>query len=106
MRRSLLWRITKTRVETWAFHGSLGAKVVAAKDGFEGRGDKDLPAAQFLSDIAMPGMDGFQLLRKIRALGAAPADKYRWLRCPLFLRTLTAIKSSMPGSKHVCQSAS
>jgi CheY-like chemotaxis protein len=56
------------------FLEGLGANVVVARNGFEG-----LDAIRnhhpdiVLSDIAMPGMDGFELLREIRALGAEGA---------------------------------
>jgi CheY-like chemotaxis protein len=58
------------------FLDQLGANVVVAKDGFEGlEAIKSCHPHMVLSDIAMPGMDGFELLRKIRALGAAPTDR-------------------------------
>jgi CheY-like chemotaxis protein len=52
------------------FLGRLGANVVVARNGFEGlEAIKISPPDLVISDITMPGMDGFQLLRGIRALG-------------------------------------
>ena len=53
------------------FLNGLGANVVAATNGFEGLDAiKNNHPDMVLSDIAMPGMDGFELLREIRALRA------------------------------------
>jgi CheY-like chemotaxis protein len=47
----------------------LGVNVVVAKNAFEGlNAIKNSHPNMVLSDIAMPGMDGFGLLREIRAL--------------------------------------
>jgi CheY-like chemotaxis protein len=52
------------------FLDRLGAKVVVARNAFEGlKAIKNTHPNMVLSDIAMPGMDGFELLREIRALG-------------------------------------
>jgi CheY-like chemotaxis protein len=52
------------------FLDRLGANVVVAKNAFEGLDAiKNSHPNMVLSDIAMPGMDGFGLLREIRALG-------------------------------------
>jgi CheY-like chemotaxis protein len=52
------------------FLDRLGANVVVARDGFEGlEAVKNSRPNLVVSDISMPGMDGFELLRKIRALG-------------------------------------
>ena len=52
------------------FLGQLGAKVMVARNAFEGLDSikHSLPDL-VLSDIKMPGMDGFELLDEIRALG-------------------------------------
>jgi CheY-like chemotaxis protein len=56
------------------FLNELGANVVAATNGFEGLDAiKNNHPDMVLSDIAMPGMDGFELLREIRALRAQRA---------------------------------
>jgi CheY-like chemotaxis protein len=52
------------------FLGYLGANVVLARNAFEGlEAVKTSRPNLVLSDIKMPGRDGFELLRKIRALG-------------------------------------
>src|SRR6202051_5350323 len=52
----------------------LGAKVVLARNAFEGLDAiKNNHPSMVLSDIAMPGMDGFELLGEIRALGPGGA---------------------------------
>jgi CheY-like chemotaxis protein len=52
------------------FLARLSANVVVARDGFEGfEAIKNNRPNLVVSDISMPGMDGFELLRKIRALG-------------------------------------
>ena len=52
------------------FLDGMGANVVVARNGFEGlESIKNNHPNLVLSDIKMPGMDGFELLRKIRALG-------------------------------------
>ena len=52
------------------FLGQLGAKVMVARNAFEGlEAIKNTHPDLVLSDIKMPGMDGFELLDEIRALG-------------------------------------
>jgi CheY-like chemotaxis protein len=52
------------------FLGHLGAKVMVARNAFEGlEAIKNTHPDLVLSDIKMPGMDGFELLDEIRALG-------------------------------------
>ena len=52
------------------FLGQLGANVVAAEDAFKGLAAvKTYKPNLVVSDITMPGRDGFGLLRDIRALG-------------------------------------
>src|ERR1700756_4486475 len=53
------------------FLGRLGANVVMAENGLKGLlAIKMSHPNLVLSDISMPGMDGFELLREIRALGS------------------------------------
>jgi CheY-like chemotaxis protein len=52
------------------FLDSLGATVVLARNGLEGlQATKDSRPNLVVSDIEMPGMDGFELLHAIRAFG-------------------------------------
>jgi CheY-like chemotaxis protein len=52
------------------FLDRLGANVVLARNAFEGlEATKNNHPNLVVSDITMPGMDGFGLLREIRALG-------------------------------------
>jgi CheY-like chemotaxis protein len=59
-----------TRRYLGLFLDRLGANVVLARNGFEGlEAIKNNRPDLVLSDIYMPEMDGFKLLREIRALG-------------------------------------
>jgi CheY-like chemotaxis protein len=50
------------------FLNQIGANVVLARNGFEGlEATKNNRPNLLVSDIKMPGMDGFELLREIRA---------------------------------------
>ena len=64
----------------------LGAKVVLARNAFEGLDAiKNNHPNMVLSDIAMPGMDGFELLREIRALGPGGAASVPVIAMSAFL---------------------
>jgi len=53
------------------FLNQMGANVVVARNAFEGlEAIKNNHPNLVVSDIRMPGMDGFGLLREIRALGS------------------------------------
>src|SRR6266481_5807170 len=59
-----------TRRYLGLFLDRMGANVVVARNAFEGlEAIKNNHPNLVLSDIKMPGMDGFELLREIRALG-------------------------------------
>jgi CheY-like chemotaxis protein len=61
-----------TRRSLGIFLGQLGANVVVARNAFEGvEAVKTSRPNLVLADIKMPERDGFELLRKIRALGPA-----------------------------------
>jgi CheY-like chemotaxis protein len=52
------------------FLDRMGVNVVLARNGFEGlEATKDCHPNLVVSDIQMPGMNGFELLREIRAFG-------------------------------------
>jgi CheY-like chemotaxis protein len=61
-----------TRRSLGIFLGNLGANVVLARNAFEAvEAVKNSRPNLVLSDIKMPERDGFELLRKIRAIGPA-----------------------------------
>jgi len=59
----------EARMAIGTFLDRLGATVVVAKDGLEGiEAVKSNHPHLVVTDLLMPGMDGFELLREIRAL--------------------------------------
>jgi CheY-like chemotaxis protein len=65
----------------------LGANVVVARNGFEGlEAIKNNRPNLVVSDINMPEMDGFELLREIRALGSEAGGSVPVIAMTAFVR--------------------
>jgi DNA-binding NarL/FixJ family response regulator len=90
------------------FLGQLGAKVVVASNAFEGlEAIKNTLPDLVLSDIQMPGMDGFDLLEEVRALGPdAGGNVPGYSNERVFSRWQTAREYIMPTFGHACRSHS
>jgi CheY-like chemotaxis protein len=70
-----------------AFLNRSDAEVVLAGNAFEGlEAIKNTLPDLVLSDIKMPGMDGFELLSKIRALGSDAGGRVPIIAMSAFLR--------------------
>jgi CheY-like chemotaxis protein len=75
------------RTHLGAFLDCSDAKVVLAGNAFEGlEAIKNTLPDLVLSDIKMPGMDGFELLGKIRALGPDAGGSVPIIAMSTFLR--------------------
>jgi CheY-like chemotaxis protein len=75
------------RTHLGAFLNRSDAEVVLAGNAFEGlQAIKNTLPDLVLSDIKMPGMDGFELLGKIRALGPAAGGSVPIIAMSAFLR--------------------
>jgi len=75
------------RTHLGAFLNRSDAEVVLAGNAFEGlEAIKNILPDLVLSDIKMPGMDGFELLGKIRALGRDAGGSVPIIAMSAFLR--------------------
>jgi CheY-like chemotaxis protein len=83
------------------FLNQMGANVVVARNGFDGlEATKNSHPNLVVSDIKMPGMDGFELLREIRALGPKcrrQCTGYRYDRLGHLRRSSAHTECRLPG---------
>ena len=89
------------------FLGQLGAKVVVASNAFEGlRAIKNTLPNLVLTAIQMPSMDGYELLKNIRALGPDAGGNVRVIAMSAFFSPAVAREYIMPAFGHACRSLS
>ena len=89
------------------FLDSLGANVVLARNGFEGlEATKNSRPNLVVSDIQMPGMNGFELLREIRAFGPDTGGNVPVVAMTAFVTYADRARILMLASRHACRSRS